>query len=110
MHFILCGRTGAASSPVDLGVSENKGTLFWGPYNKDPTIWGTILGSPVFGKSHLQSRSAGRLIQRAEFGRSATLGLGFRKLRSRGLGVRDKADRLLTCLPQACPHKAGISL
>ena len=23
-----------------------RGTLFWGPYNKDP---GTILGSPIFG-------------------------------------------------------------
>ena len=22
----------------DLGVSENRGTLFWGPYNRDPTI------------------------------------------------------------------------
>ena len=22
----------------DMGVSENRGTLFWGPYNKDPTI------------------------------------------------------------------------
>ena len=21
-----------------MGVSENRGTLFWGPYNKDPTI------------------------------------------------------------------------
>ena len=21
---------------VDLRVSENRGTLFWGPYNKDP--------------------------------------------------------------------------
>ena len=21
-----------------LGVSENRGTLFWGPYEKDPTI------------------------------------------------------------------------
>ena len=20
-----------------MGVSENRGTLFWGPYNKDPT-------------------------------------------------------------------------
>ena len=37
----------------DLGVSHNKGTLFWGPYNKDPTIWGTILGSPLFGNPHL---------------------------------------------------------
>ena len=27
-----------------MGVSE-KGILFWGPYYKDPTIWGTILGS-----------------------------------------------------------------
>ena len=25
-------------------------TLFWGPYNKDPTTKGTILGSPNFGK------------------------------------------------------------
>ena len=57
------------STPRHLGVSEHKGgTLFWGPYNKDPTIWGTIylgyyigpynkdptiwstiLGSPIFG-------------------------------------------------------------
>ena len=29
------------------------GTLVWGPYNKDPTIWGTILGPPIFGKSHI---------------------------------------------------------
>ena len=21
-----------------MGISENRGTLFWGPYNKDPTI------------------------------------------------------------------------
>ena len=29
------------------------GTLIWGPYNKDPTIWGTILQSPIFGNSHV---------------------------------------------------------
>ena len=29
------------------------GTLFGGPYNKDPTILGTILGSPIFGNSHM---------------------------------------------------------
>ena len=23
---------------LNMGVSENGGTLFWGPYNKDPTI------------------------------------------------------------------------
>ena len=33
------------------------GTLFWGPYNKDPTIQGTILGSPtIFGNSHIGCR------------------------------------------------------
>ena len=26
---------------------------FGGPYNKDPTILGTILGSPIFGNSHM---------------------------------------------------------
>ena len=30
-----------------------RGTLFWGPYNQDPTIWGTIFGSPIFGNSQL---------------------------------------------------------
>ena len=30
-----------------------RGSLFWGPYNGDPTIWGTILGSPLFGNSHM---------------------------------------------------------
>ena len=29
-----------------------RGTLFGGPYNKDPFISGTRLGSPVFGNSH----------------------------------------------------------
>ena len=24
-----------------------RGTLFWGPYNKDPSISGTMLGSPI---------------------------------------------------------------
>ena len=32
-----------------------RGSLFWGPYNRDPTIWGTILGSPLFGNSHIYS-------------------------------------------------------
>ena len=36
-----------------MGVSENKGYLFWGPYNKNPTIYGTILRSPIFGNSHI---------------------------------------------------------
>ena len=33
-----------------MGVSEIRGTLFWGPYIEDPTISGTILGSLNFGK------------------------------------------------------------
>ena len=33
-----------------MGDSEKKGVpYFGGPDNKDPTIWGTILGSPIFG-------------------------------------------------------------
>ena len=35
-----------------MGVSENRGYLIWGPYNKDPSIYkGTKLGSPIFGNS-----------------------------------------------------------
>ena len=34
-----------------MGVS--RATLFGGPYNKDPTIWGAILGPPIFGNSHI---------------------------------------------------------
>ena len=33
-----------------LGVSQNWGYLFGGPYNKDYSILGSILGSPYFGK------------------------------------------------------------
>ena len=32
-----------------------RGTFFGVLKKKDPTIWGTILGSPVFGNSHLGS-------------------------------------------------------
>ena len=32
-----------------MRVSEIRGNLVWGPYNKDPTIWGTMLESPIFG-------------------------------------------------------------
>ena len=39
---------------VLMGVSENRSTLFWGP--KDPTIQGTILGSPIFGNSHVETQ------------------------------------------------------
>ena len=35
-----------------MGVSESKAYLTWGPYTKDPTTKGAVLGSPVFGDSH----------------------------------------------------------
>ena len=60
--FVL-GETSPAGSV--RGLSSNgpirefpkiRGIFFWGPYNKDPTIWGTILGSPIFGNSRTMSR------------------------------------------------------
>ena len=50
----MCPDLGLLQSPV-LYVHiwefpKFKGTLFGGPYNKDPTIWVTILGSPIFRK------------------------------------------------------------
>ena len=38
-------------------VNEYLPYLFWGPYNKDPTIWGTILGSPIFGNPQIKLAS-----------------------------------------------------
>ena len=35
---------------------KTRGTLFGGPYSKDPTISGTILGSPIFGNSQIGVR------------------------------------------------------
>ena len=34
-----------------MGVSEIRGILFRGPYNKD--LYYTIFGSPIFGNSHI---------------------------------------------------------
>ena len=34
-----------------MGVSQNKGYHFGGPYSKDYSVWGSILGSPYLGKS-----------------------------------------------------------
>ena len=41
-----------------VGVSHNKGTLNWGPYHKDPTIWGTIFGTPIFGSPQVAPKAA----------------------------------------------------
>ena len=54
-HPSLCNRARAsAKATVTRQGSFRKirGTLIWGPYNKDPTIKGTILGSPIFGNPH----------------------------------------------------------
>ena len=37
-------------STIHMGVSQNYGYLFEGPYTKDYSIWGPILMSPYFGK------------------------------------------------------------
>ena len=42
-----------------------RGTLFWGPCNKDRPILGTTLGSPIFGNCHFRDLKA-------------QIGLGFR--------------------------------
>ena len=34
---------------------RNRGIVFWGPYNRDPIISGTILGTPIFGNSYIAS-------------------------------------------------------
>ena len=50
------GIWGLSGGVTDVGVSKNRATSFWGPYHRDPTIWGTILGSPIFGNSHFSNR------------------------------------------------------
>ena len=46
-------RPKSAGIPYIWEFPKIRGTLFWGPYNKDPIISGTILGSPIFGNSHI---------------------------------------------------------
>ena len=40
-----------------MGGSMNLGLLFGSPYNKSPTILGSILGPPIVGNSHMASIS-----------------------------------------------------
>ena len=40
-----------------MGASENMCALFGGPYNKDPTILGTVLGSPPNAKTKKPGRA-----------------------------------------------------
>ena len=39
--------------PGCRGLPKIGGTLFENPYNRDPVIWGTILGFPVFRNPHM---------------------------------------------------------
>ena len=79
-----------------MGDSENQGSLFWGPYNKDPSILGTISGSPIFGNSHIVECA---FLQWEVFpitipttlrvsGFRLGLSFGFQSLGFRGLGFR----------------------
>ena len=49
LYGSLAAMLQAALKAGNMGLSENRGTLFWGSYNQDRTIKGTISGSPTFG-------------------------------------------------------------
>ena len=54
LHSLLQAQSSHLTAYVNGGFPQIRGTLFWGPYNKDP-IWGVILGSPIFGNSQMGS-------------------------------------------------------
>ena len=43
----------ALKAPYIWEFPKIRGALLWGSDNRDPTGWGTILGSPMFGNSHM---------------------------------------------------------
>ena len=43
---------------VYMAVSKNQGPHFGSPYNKDHNIFGSILGSPIYGSPHIWCRVA----------------------------------------------------
>ena len=64
------------------------GTLSWGPYSKDPTISGAILGPPLFGNMALAMQS---MECPQEFLRRNSAHTGrqtFRRIESRDVGIR----------------------
>ena len=48
MHVHKCVKTYMLTFTI-WEFPSFRGTLFWGPYNKDPTTQGSKLGSPIFG-------------------------------------------------------------
>ena len=52
--MVLDGLKDLGFSYHDIWGLSKLGSLFWGgTYNKDPSILGAILGSPIFGNSHM---------------------------------------------------------
>ena len=43
---------GQACQPI-WEFPKIRGTSYGGPYDEDPTIWGAVLWSPIFGNPHL---------------------------------------------------------
>ena len=67
-----------------------RGTLFWGPYNKDPSILGTILGTPIFGNSHIDSTYGPKALYNMVFKPKS---LKICVLKALGLGFLCKPDK-----------------
>ena len=50
-----------------------RGALFWGPYNKDPTIQGTTLGSLIFGNPQMDPKPDNPTVQQGDLTEKWTL-------------------------------------
>ena len=62
-----------------MGVSENRGTLFWGPYNKDPTNLGYYIRVSYFRKlPDPKLQAQGFWLQVFRVSGLRDLGVGFR--------------------------------
>ena len=66
----VVGPSSEAPNVIGDTGARKRGTLFWGPYNKDPTIQDAILGSPIFGNSH-----TAQVTLQLHFRRACTCGL-----------------------------------
>ena len=79
-----------------MGVSENRGTLFWGPFHKDPPISGTTLGCPILGNSHIAAKHREGFIRETHVSESkaaGTLSLGVSGVGFSSLGLLACARR-----------------
>ena len=90
-----------------MGVSEKKGYLICGPYNKDPTIWGTIEGSPIFGNSQIGVRQLGKPLLTAEDSESEIESL--RRIHRGAIGACEAAERIQKMEAKRRQSTAGFS-